>query len=47
MADGVTKLEGKLKDAEAEYQQALQANEASAAAPAPAAPPLAGHSWMT
>ncbi|MBN3563351.1 electron transport complex subunit RsxC [Aliamphritea spongicola] len=41
MADGVTKLEGKLKDAEAEYQQALQANEASqasTAAPAPAAP---------
>ncbi|WP_271273596.1 electron transport complex subunit RsxC [Aliamphritea hakodatensis] len=38
MADGVTKLEGKLKDAETEYQAALQANEASTAAPAPAAP---------
>ncbi len=37
MADGVTKLEGKLKDAEAEYQQALQANQANTSA-APAAP---------
>ncbi|WP_315982850.1 hypothetical protein [Aliamphritea spongicola] len=38
MADGVTKLEGKLKEAEDEYQKALEANQASAGAPAPAAP---------
>ena len=38
MADGITKLEGKLKEAEAEYQQVLQANQASTSAPAPAAP---------
>ncbi|WP_261844307.1 electron transport complex subunit RsxC [Aliamphritea ceti] len=38
MADGVTKLEGKLKDAETEYQQALQANLTSTVSAAPAAP---------